>query len=73
MKEIPEQHQGLIFGILATTLNTVLGISMLISGSALQYLTPRSLGLIGGITYILIAISLIVIISTKSYRKRGTI
>ncbi|MGF9964893.1 hypothetical protein [Bacillus rhizoplanae] len=73
MKEIPEQYQGTAFGLLATIINTVLGISMFISGSALQYITPRSLGLIGGIAYILIAISLIVIISAKAYQKRGTI
>ncbi|MFD0768934.1 MFS transporter [Bacillus sp. CGMCC 1.60114] len=73
MKEIPEQHQGTTFRLLATIINTVLGISMFVSGSALQYITPRSLGLIGGITYILIAISLIVIISAKAYQKRGTI
>lgn len=72
MKEIPEQHHGTIFGILTTIINTVLGISMFISGAVLQYLTPRSLGLIGGVAYILIAISLIVTISTKAYRKRGT-
>ncbi|MGG2015670.1 MFS transporter [Bacillus sp. S10(2024)] len=73
MKKIPEQHQGTMFGLLATIINTVLGISMFISGLALQYLTPRALGLTGGIAYILIAISLIVTISTKAYRKRGTI
>ncbi|WP_242223775.1 MFS transporter [Bacillus cereus group sp. BfR-BA-01380] len=73
MKEVPEQHQGTMFGLLATIINTVLGISMFISGLALQFLTPRFLGLIGGIAYILIAISLIVTISTKAYRKRGTI
>ncbi|WP_438824467.1 MFS transporter [Bacillus sp. JJ864] len=71
MKEIPEQHHGTIFRILATIINTVLGISMFISGAVLQYLTPRSLGLIGGIAYILIAISLIVTISAKACRKRG--
>lgn len=73
MKEIPEEHQGTMFGLLAAIANTILGISMFISGSALQYLTPRSLGLIGGIAYILVAIFLMVTISTKAYRKRGTI
>lgn len=72
MKEIPEKHQGTMFGISAMITNTVLGISMFISGAVLHYLTPRALGLIGGIAYILIAISLIVIISTKTCRKRGT-
>ncbi|MFJ5713651.1 MFS transporter [Neobacillus sp. NPDC093127] len=73
MKEIPEEHHGTMFGLLATISNTILGMSMFISGSALQYLTPRSLGLIGGIAYILVAVFLMVTILTKSYRKRGTI
>ncbi|HDX9578733.1 TPA: MFS transporter [Bacillus pseudomycoides] len=73
MKKIPKQHQGTMFGLLTTIINTVLGISMFISGLALQFLTPRALGLIGGIAYILIAISLIVIILTKTSRKRSTL
>ncbi|MFD3445604.1 MFS transporter [Microbacteriaceae bacterium 4G12] len=73
MKEIPEYQQGTMFGLLATTGNTVLGISMFTSGFALQYLPPRSLGFIGGTAYILIATFLIVIISTKAYRNKGTV
>jgi hypothetical protein len=56
MKEIPEAHQGTMFGLLATIGNTILGLSMLLSGFALNYLAPRSLDLLGGIAYILIAI-----------------
>ncbi|MFB7139448.1 MFS transporter [Gottfriedia sp. NPDC056225] len=73
MNEIELQHQGTIFGLLATITSSVLGISMFISGLALQYFSPRSLGLIGGIAYILIAISLISTITVKGYRKKGTI
>jgi len=73
MKEIPEEHQGTMFGILATIGNTLLGISMFLSGFALQYLDPRLLGLLGGIAYILVAIFLMGVISTKAYRRRGTI
>lgn len=65
MKEIPQEHQGMMFGLLATIGNTILGISMFISGFALQYLHPRSLGLIGGLAYIFIAIFLITTIPTK--------
>jgi len=73
MKEIDEQHQGTMFGLLATISNTILGISMFIAGSALKYLDPRTLGLIGGIAYMIIAIFILSTISMKFYRKRGTI
>lgn len=73
MKEIPEEHQGTMFGLLATIGNTLLGISMFLSGFALQFVVPRSLGMIGGIAYIMVAIFLMTVISTKAYRRRGTI
>jgi MFS family permease len=73
MKEIPEKYQGTMFGLLATIVNTLMGLSMFISGIALQYLTARSLGLIGGIAYIFVSIFLIATISTKAHRKKGTI
>jgi MFS family permease len=70
MQEIPEEYQGTMFGLLATIANPILGISMFLSGFALQYLAPRSLGLIGGIAYMLIAIILIGFISAKGFRNR---
>ncbi|ULT57646.1 MFS transporter [Neobacillus drentensis] len=69
MKEIPEENQGMMFGLLATIGNTILGLSMFLAGVALNYLSPRSLGLIGGIAYILISIILLAAISLKAYRK----
>ncbi|QCJ41202.1 MFS transporter [Bacillus sp. S3] len=65
MKEIPEEHQGMMFGLLATIGNTILGLSMFLSGIALNYLAPRSLGLIGGIAYILISVILLIVISSN--------
>lgn len=70
MNEVPEKYQGTMFGLITTVMNTLTGISMFVSGAALQYVTPRGLGLIGGTAYMVIAVSLIVIISSKSYRKR---
>lgn len=70
MKEIPEQYQGTMFGLLATIGNTILGISMFLSGLALHYLSPRSMGLIGGLAYILIALFILAAISSKAYRKK---
>jgi MFS family permease len=70
MKEIPEEHQGTMFGLLEAITNPLLGVSMLLSGVALDYLTPRALGLIGGVGYMLIAVFLIAVISTKRFRER---
>jgi MFS family permease len=70
MKEIPEEHQGTMFGLLATISNPILGISMFLSGTALQYLAPRTLGFIGGIAYMLIALFLMFANSTKAYQQR---
>lgn len=72
MNEVPEKYQGTMFGLITTVMNTLTGISMFVSGAALQYVTPRGLGLIGGTAYMVIAVSLIVIISSKSYRKKRT-
>ncbi|MFC4801493.1 MFS transporter [Neobacillus sp. GCM10023253] len=72
MKEIPEEHQGTMFGLLASIGNPLLGVSMLLSGAALEYLTPRTLGFIGGSAYMLIAIFLMVFLSVKSVRERET-
>ncbi|XJZ27815.1 MFS transporter [Bacillota bacterium Lsc_1132] len=70
MKEIPEEHQGRIFGLIATLSNTFLGVSMFLAGLALSYLQPRTLGFIGGISFVMIASFLIVVFLVKSSRKR---
>lgn len=72
MKEIPEEHQGKLFGLLAAITNPLLGVSMLLSGVALEYLPPRTLGLLGGAGYMLIAIFLMVILSAKRFREKVT-
>jgi MFS family permease len=63
MKEIPKEHQGTMFGLLATIGNTILGISMFLSGFSLHYFKPRSLGMFGGIAYMVVAIFLMVVVS----------
>ncbi|PFO09740.1 hypothetical protein COJ85_01020 [Bacillus sp. AFS076308] len=70
MKEIPEEHQGVMFGLLATIGNTILGLSMFLAGVALDFVVPRLLGLIGGGAYILIAIGILGVISSEAYRKK---
>lgn len=66
MKEIPKAHQGMIFGLMATISNTILGVSMFLSGLALQYVSPRNLGAIGGSSYVLIASFLLAVFSAKT-------
>ncbi len=70
MKEIPAEQQGRIFGLIATLSNSFLGVSMFLAGLALNYLPPRTLGLIGGISFMMIANFLLVIFLVKSARKR---
>ncbi|PLS03746.1 MFS transporter [Neobacillus cucumis] len=70
MNELPEKYQGTMFGLLATVGNTILGLSMFLSGMALDFVAPRMLGLIGGGAYILIAISLMGVVSSKAYHKK---
>lgn len=63
MQSIESNHQGKVFGILATLRNSTLGIMMFISGLLLEFLEPRDLGLLAGIlitmTTIIIGIMLI--------------
>ncbi|WP_219833928.1 MFS transporter [Paenibacillus sp. R14(2021)] len=51
MNEIPSHFQGQFFGMLATLQNTILGISMFVSGFLLEVITPRTLGFSGGILF----------------------
>lgn len=52
METIPAKWHGLYFGLTATISNTMIGISMFLSGVVLEWFDPRDLGLFGGIMYI---------------------
>lgn len=65
MREVPDKLQGTIFGIIATISNTLLGISMFLAGVALEFIYPRTLGLIGGLSFIIIAILLTCVLTIK--------
>lgn len=68
MKETPDEHQGMMFGLLATISNTLLGLSMFLAGSVLEYIDPRLLGLIGGSSFIIISILLLIVFFNKKSR-----
>jgi Na+/melibiose symporter-like transporter len=66
MQEIPEKHQGMMFGLIATLSNTLLGLSMLLTGCSLDVISPRLLGFLGGTSLLCISIFLFM---TYSIRK----
>ncbi|MGE8203479.1 MFS transporter [Heyndrickxia sp. NPDC080065] len=68
MNEISDEHQGSMFGLLATISNTMLGISMFLAGSALEFIEPRLLGFIGGISFIFVSLFLIFTFTIKKSR-----
>ncbi|MEH7885298.1 MFS transporter [Bacillus sp. JJ1609] len=53
MDTIPSKWHGLYFGLTATISNTVIGLSMLFTGVALEWFDPRLVGLFGGLMYII--------------------
>ncbi|MGG3468934.1 MFS transporter [Neobacillus pocheonensis] len=52
MQTIPSKWHGTYFGFSATISNTFMGISMFLTGILLEFITPRMMGLLGGIGYI---------------------
>lgn len=60
MKETPTETQGLVFGILSTMSNTMIGISMFSAGILLEFMDNRLLGFVGGIGFVLTGISLFI-------------
>lgn len=58
MRETPAEIQGLVFGILSTMSNTLIGISMFGAGILLEFMNNRFLGFIGGVGFVLTGISL---------------
>ncbi|WP_339821205.1 MFS transporter [Paenibacillus sp. FSL R7-0216] len=57
MQLIPTEWQGRFFGGLATLQNTLMGIAMLAAGFLLEVVTPRTLGLAGGLFLVLLGLS----------------
>ncbi|MCK8488780.1 MFS transporter [Paenibacillus sp. MBLB2552] len=57
MQLVPTEWQGRFFGGLATLQNTLMGIAMLSAGFMLEVVTPRALGLTGGVFLALLGLS----------------
>ncbi|WP_442593639.1 MFS transporter [Neobacillus sp. D3-1R] len=51
METIPVKFQGMYFGLSATLANTLLGISMFLTGVLLEFFEPRTMGLLNGSLY----------------------
>ncbi|BCA37044.1 MFS transporter [Bacillus cereus] len=56
MKNIHSDFQGRVFGILTTIENTVLGLAMLVSAFLIEIISPRTMGLLAGVFFILMGI-----------------
>ncbi|WP_413309641.1 MFS transporter [Bacillus sp. 1P10SD] len=52
MQTIPSKYHGVYFGLSATIANTCIGISMFMTGVLLEYISPRIMGLMGGVFYL---------------------
>jgi MFS family permease len=65
MKETPSSYQGLVFGLLTTISNTVIGISMFTAGILLEAVNSRILGFIGGMGFVLTGLFLFVVFFIK--------
>jgi Na+/melibiose symporter-like transporter len=51
MKTIPLTFQGMYFGFSATIANSLLGLSMFLTGVMLEFFNPRTMGVINGLLY----------------------
>ena len=72
MKETPRDHQGLVFGLLVTLSNTLIGISMFGAGLLLEIVDNRILGLIGGMGFVFTGVLLFVVYSSIKEKKLST-
>jgi len=52
MQTLPPQFHGIYFGLSVTIANTFIGISMFMTGVLLEFISPRMMGLVGGVFYI---------------------
>ncbi|MED1204682.1 MFS transporter [Heyndrickxia acidicola] len=72
MKETPKEHQGVIFGLLATIGNTIIGIAMLAAGAALDFVPPRVMGLSAGLALMVVGLCFMgLIFVKKTHRQRA--
>lgn len=65
MKETPRDRQGLVFGLLVTLSNTLIGMSMFGAGLLLEIVDNRILGLIGGMGFVFTGVLLFVVYSSE--------
>lgn len=66
MKEIPDEFRGTTFGLTEALSNFLLGLSMFFSGTVLAFISPRHLGFIGGLGFIIISIVLCFVLIVRS-------
>jgi len=70
MQTVPENQQGIYFGLSETISNTMLGISMFFTGLLLESFPPRTMGALNGGLYVLFAIVYFVYTLKLTYMKK---
>lgn len=72
MKETPRDRQGLVFGLLVTLSNALIGMSMFGAGLLLEIVDNRILGLIGEMGFVFTGVFLFVVYSSIKGKKLST-
>ncbi|MDT2046171.1 MFS transporter [Bacillus sp. 1780r2a1] len=72
MRVTPLQHQGKVFGMFTTISNVTLGLSMFGAGLLLTVIDSRTLGLIGGMGYVIISVGLVCIYIIRTLKQKKT-
>jgi MFS family permease len=69
MKTIPLTFQGLYFGFSATIANSLLGLSMFLTGLMLEFFNPRTMGVINGLLYFVFGLLYLIWSLTINFKK----
>ncbi|WP_018757996.1 MFS transporter [Paenibacillus terrigena] len=67
MQHVPSRFYGRFFGFMSAMHTSIMGVTMLVAGFMLDFITPRMLGLIGGGIIVAVATCLVyVVLRTRS-------
>ncbi|MFD0710521.1 MFS transporter [Paenibacillus sp. GCM10027626] len=64
MQAVPGRFQGRFFGLMSAMYNTIMGVTMLSAGFMLEIMSPRMLGLLGGLVIMIVSVGMTFIVLT---------
>lgn len=62
MHAVPGHFQGRFFGLMSAMHNTMMGVTMLSVGFLLEVMSPRMVGLLGGLVITLVSVGMIIVV-----------